>query len=383
MAVGTRMQQRRATAADWATANYTLAAGEIGVTTDTGIIKIGNGTSPWNELDPAFDSQYLPILGQAADSALLSGVSINSLVKVADTDVNPTNNTYVKRTADGGVKATDATENTEVTTLQQQTAAILAGRQLQVSQTLTASATLVLSDANSIVFVNHASTTANVAVTIPANATVAYPVGTVIQICARGAGGAKIVPDVGVTINGANIAMPGWGTVRLVKYSTNTWFGTEISVGKRLPTIKVVRTGSGESYVSTYAFVPWDQIEPTETYNPDNEFFSIPASGLPTARRIICNKDGEYLFNLNFNVNGTNTTWARICKMTTDNSTTGMSIIGVQSGVGCHVVTVKKRVTAGQTFGVHHGFAAGSTGAADAEGTGGNPCNFKITRLGD
>lgn len=383
MAVGTRMQQRRAPAADWATSNYVLSAGELGVTTDTGIIKIGNGTSHWNDLPPAFDSQYLPILGTAANSALLGGVSVNSLVKIADTDVLPTNNTYVKRTSDGGVKVTDATEATEATSLQQMQGAVLDSQKLLASRTVTAAATLAASDANKAVYVNQASLTTNVVVTIPTNATVAFPVGTIIEITAYGTGGAKLSPAGGVTLLGASIVMPDWGTVRLVKSGTDSWYGITISSGKRLPTFKVKRTAAGDNYVSAYAFVPWDTIDTADTYNPDNEWFSVPGTGLSTARRIITNKDGEYLFNLNFNVAGTNVTWARITKMTADNSTTGMNIIGVQSGNGTFSFTAKRRCAAGESFGVHHGFATGSTGVADAELTGGNPANFKITRLSD
>lgn len=46
----TRMQQRRGTAAEWAAVNPILAAGEIGIETDTGVVKVGNGTSTWANL---------------------------------------------------------------------------------------------------------------------------------------------------------------------------------------------------------------------------------------------------------------------------------------------------------------------------------------------
>lgn len=383
MAVGTRMQQRRATAAEWDTSDYVLEAGEIGVALDTNVFKVGNGTSPWTELPIALDGQYLPLLGTAANAALLGGVSVSSLVKVADTDVNPTNNTYVKRTADGGIKATDATENTEVTTLQQQTAAILDGRKLLISRTVTANTTAALTDINKIIYVNHSSLSAAVQVAVPTNATAAFPIGSWFDVCAIGAGGAKFTFAGGVTFNGRVFVLPNYGMVRMLKVGTDDWVGIVIGNKGRLPTIKAVRTGSGDNYTASYVFVPWDQIDGNETYNPDSEFFTIPASGLPTARRIICNYDGEYLFNLNFNVAGSAVTWARIARMTADNSTTGMNIIGVQSGNGTFAITVKKRVAAGQSFGVHHGFASGSTGVADAESTGGNPANFKITRLSD
>lgn len=45
-----RMQQRRDTAANWTLANPVLAAGEIGVETDTLRFKVGDGTSAWSSL---------------------------------------------------------------------------------------------------------------------------------------------------------------------------------------------------------------------------------------------------------------------------------------------------------------------------------------------
>jgi hypothetical protein len=45
-----RMQQRRDTAANWTGANPVLASGELGLETDTGKFKIGNGTSVWSSL---------------------------------------------------------------------------------------------------------------------------------------------------------------------------------------------------------------------------------------------------------------------------------------------------------------------------------------------
>lgn len=50
------IQLRRDTAANWTTANPTLAAGQPGFETDTGRIKIGNGTTAWNSLPYRFES---------------------------------------------------------------------------------------------------------------------------------------------------------------------------------------------------------------------------------------------------------------------------------------------------------------------------------------
>lgn len=46
-------QFRRGTSLQWAELNPTLRAGEPAVTTDTGIFKVGNGYTAWNDL-PAY-----------------------------------------------------------------------------------------------------------------------------------------------------------------------------------------------------------------------------------------------------------------------------------------------------------------------------------------
>lgn len=45
-----RFQFARGTAAEWTAANPVLREGELGLVTDTGLYKIGNGTSAWNSL---------------------------------------------------------------------------------------------------------------------------------------------------------------------------------------------------------------------------------------------------------------------------------------------------------------------------------------------
>ena len=48
--MASKIQLRRGTAAEWTTANPTLSQGEMGVETDTGKFKIGNGTATWTAL---------------------------------------------------------------------------------------------------------------------------------------------------------------------------------------------------------------------------------------------------------------------------------------------------------------------------------------------
>jgi len=48
--MATQIQLRRDTAANWDTTNPVLAQGEAGYALDTGELKLGDGTTPWNAL---------------------------------------------------------------------------------------------------------------------------------------------------------------------------------------------------------------------------------------------------------------------------------------------------------------------------------------------
>jgi len=48
-------KQRRDTASNWTSANTLLLAGEIGIESDTGKWKVGDGTTTWTSLAYVFD----------------------------------------------------------------------------------------------------------------------------------------------------------------------------------------------------------------------------------------------------------------------------------------------------------------------------------------
>lgn len=62
-----QFQIRRGTAAEWTSADPTLAAGELGLETDTQQIKVGDGSTAWSSL------LYMPVVGGVANS-----IQINS-----------------------------------------------------------------------------------------------------------------------------------------------------------------------------------------------------------------------------------------------------------------------------------------------------------------
>jgi hypothetical protein len=91
-----------------------------------------------------------------------------------------------------------------------------------VTNAQVASYTTVLADAGALVEMNNGSANN---LTVPLNATVAYPTGTQINILQTGAGQTTVVATGGVTIN----ATPGlklraqWSSATLIKRGTDTW----------------------------------------------------------------------------------------------------------------------------------------------------------------
>lgn len=83
--------------------------------------------------------------------------------------------------------------------------------------------TLVLADANKFITLSNASA---IALTVPTNASVAFPIGTRIHLAAIGAGTVTVSGAGGVTVNsrGSVFASAGqYAVFSLVKTGTNTW----------------------------------------------------------------------------------------------------------------------------------------------------------------
>lgn len=50
---------RRGVLEQWESANPVLQAGEPGVATDCGLLKVGDGVTPWKDLEPVNSDQYI------------------------------------------------------------------------------------------------------------------------------------------------------------------------------------------------------------------------------------------------------------------------------------------------------------------------------------
>lgn len=78
-----QIQARRDTAANWTSTNPTLAAGEFGFETNTGKMKVGNGSTAWNSLAYVgagtaedalkYDGRKLYVQSSAPASGMVSG----------------------------------------------------------------------------------------------------------------------------------------------------------------------------------------------------------------------------------------------------------------------------------------------------------------------
>ena len=187
MAALTTLQFRRGTAALWASTNPILAAGEFGFETDTNKGKVGNGTTAYNSLSYVLGS--FPA-SQLSGTSLASNIVSSSLTSVGTlTSLAVTGNVvyHLPTNAQGG-----------------------------------GTYTLQASDDGGIIEMSNSSGNT---LTVPANASVAFAIGTQIQILQTNTGQITVTPSSGVTIN----ANPGlktrgqWSFATLLKRATDTW----------------------------------------------------------------------------------------------------------------------------------------------------------------
>ena len=91
MAVVTQIQVRRGTASSWTSANPTLASGEWGYETDTGLAKIGDGSTAWTSLGYFGGSSTVEFNEETASYTLV----LADAGKVVEMNVGSANNLTV------------------------------------------------------------------------------------------------------------------------------------------------------------------------------------------------------------------------------------------------------------------------------------------------
>ena len=206
MAVVTQIQIRRGTAAQWTSANPTLASGEWGFETDTNKAKIGNGSTAWNSLAYIITGATGTVTSVTAGTGLSGGTITTT-----------------------GTIAIDST------------VATLTGTQTLTNKTLTdpkinlafdaetASYTAVLANNGQVVTMDNSS--ANT-FSIPTNASVAFPIGTQINVLQIGTGQTTIQAvtsgTTSVLSTGATAAAPKhrvrYSAATCLKAGTDLWY---------------------------------------------------------------------------------------------------------------------------------------------------------------
>jgi hypothetical protein len=212
MPVVTQVQVRRGTASQWTSANPTLASGEWGFETDTLKTKIGNGSTAWNSLAYATGSVSISNvtgLGTGVETFLATPSSSNLAAAV---------------TGETGSGALVFGTSPTITT------PTLSDPKINLAfDAETSSFTAILANNGQVVTMDNSS--ANT-FSIPTNASVAFPIGTQINVLQIGAGQTTIqaVTSGTTTIQstGASAAAPKlrtrYSAATCLKAGTDLWY---------------------------------------------------------------------------------------------------------------------------------------------------------------
>lgn len=243
MPVVTQIQIRRGTAAQWTSTNPTLASGEQGFETDTNKMKIGNGSTAWNSLSYAITGAVGTVTSVTAGTGLSGGtitttgtIAIDSTVATltgTQTLTNKTLTTPVISTISNTGTITLPTATTTLVgtdTTDTLTNKTLTDPKINLAfDAETASYTAVLANNGQVVTMNNAS--ANI-FSIPTNASVAFPIGTQINVLQIGAGQTTIQAVTSGTTSilstGGTAAAPKlrarYSAATCVKAGTDLWY---------------------------------------------------------------------------------------------------------------------------------------------------------------
>jgi hypothetical protein len=210
-----RLQNRRDTAANWTANNPTLAAGEIGLETDTAKYKMGDGTTAWNSLAYAYTAGAAGATGPTGPIGATGPTGVTGIT-------GPT----------GPVGATGPTGPTGATGPAGATGAsgaTGAGGVENVNAQVGTTYTFVLTDRDDLVTASNGSAQTY---TIPLNSSVAFPTGSLVNLIQIGTAQVTVQGAGGVTVlsTGATAATPKtrarYSAMTLIKAGTDTWYAT-------------------------------------------------------------------------------------------------------------------------------------------------------------
>jgi hypothetical protein len=174
-----RLQNRRDIASAWTSANPTLAAGEIGLETDTSKFKIGDGVTAWNSLAYAYAAGAAGAQGTTGAQGLEGAQGIQGTVGAQGVDGQQGITGTQGLTGAQGLQGTIGNAGGGIAGFNAQTGT---------------SYTLVIGDLNDLVTLNNASA---ITLTVPPSV---FAANDVINIQQIGTGQVTFAQGAGVTI---------------------------------------------------------------------------------------------------------------------------------------------------------------------------------------
>ena len=190
-----RLQNRRDIASAWTSANPTLAAGEMGLETDTSKFKMGDGVTAWNSLAYAYSAGAQGITGAQGTNGTAGAQGTTGAQGLTGAQ---------GQVGQQGITGAQGLTGTQGLTGAQGTTGIAGGGIAAFNAQTGTTYTLVISDVNDLVTANNANP---ITVTVPPSVFAANDVINVQQI---GVGQVTFAQGAGVTITstGATASAP-------------------------------------------------------------------------------------------------------------------------------------------------------------------------------
>lgn len=171
--------------------------------------------------DPNYAATVTTALGLKAPlaSPALTGNPTAPTATVADNDTSIATTAFVQTALANAPTQAVADSSVKVAT----TAFVQQEKLKQITVNAATAYTLILTDANKVIESSNASVQT---ITIPPNSAVAFPIGTLIQLCWVGTAKPSFAAGAGVTLNspGAVLGVAAlWGTITARKRGTDLW----------------------------------------------------------------------------------------------------------------------------------------------------------------
>jgi hypothetical protein len=200
--VAIKVQFRRGLASEWVSSNPVLDEGELGLETDTGLFKIGNGSDTYTSLD------YGGLSGADGVADAVSPLVYDSGSKEISIASGASGQILVYNSSVGAWQIVSPPF------------APLYFGENAVFGVSPITYTLALTDIAQVVGINNPSSTT---VSVPLNSSVPFPLGTIINIYRVTAGPVTISGVSGVTVRNAGSIASQFGEVSLRKRATDEW----------------------------------------------------------------------------------------------------------------------------------------------------------------